>query len=254
MGTEMGSQSMGMEQDLSKGGFSWRRLLVWTTAGVLAMVILMTVVHGFDPFALIVGIPFLLGLFLLTRPGKIGAIVLLVLTIALGGVMWWQVFALMMGATSPFDFIPSLLFITSFVFGLIAAIAAVSRKKGKPEESKGAKTAGLIYALVLVLGLAYTGYSRATFDSEVAQPGDVTIVAEDIEFNTDSLEADAGSVTVNLTNRDNIIHTFTIEKLDVDLVVPGGTSASVTFDAEEGTYEFVCEPHADDMKGDLEVS
>ena len=46
---------------------------------------------------------------------------------------------------------------------------------------------------------------------------------------------------------------FTIEELGVDLRVPDGSTGRVVFDAPAGTYEFVCTPHADVMKGKLVV-
>lgn len=249
----MGNEGSTMEHDMMRGGFSWRRLIVWTTAGLLAMVIMMTAVHGFDPFALIVGIPVLVALYLLTRPGKVGPIVVLVVTVALGGLMWWQVFALMGGASSPFDFIPSLLFATSFIFGLIGSIAAIVRNKDLPEGSSGAKTVGIIYAVVVLAGLAYTGYSRASYDSVVAQPGDVTLIAKNLEFNTEKISTDAGQVTVHVTNDDNVLHTFTIDELGVDLSIPGKAGGRITFDAPAGQYKFYCGPHSDVMKGTMEV-
>lgn len=248
----MGDQQSSMEQDLNKGGFSWRRLLVWTTAGLIAMVIIFTAVEGFDPFALVVGIPMLVGLFLLTRKGKVGPIAILILTLLLGGMMFWLVFGLQ-AAASPVDFIPSLLFVTSVVFGLIASIAAIARKRDLPEESKGAKATGIIYALVLVLGLGYTAYARATFESDAPQADDIRLVAQNVKFDSSTLEAEEGTVSVHVTNRDNVMHTFSIDELDVELLVPGGKSARVTFDAKAGTYDFYCAPHSDDMKGKLEV-
>ena len=47
-------------------------------------------------------------------------------------------------------------------------------------------------------------------------------------------------MTVSLANHDLFWHTFTIERLGVNLDVPVGGSRSVTFTAALGTYTFIC--------------
>jgi len=61
-------------------------------------------------------------------------------------------------------------------------------------------------------------------------------------------------VAVFVDNQDTTLHTFTVEEFGVDLEIPAGESARITFDAEPGTYEFFCRPHQPDMSGTLEVS
>ena len=106
---------------------------------------------------------------------------------------------------------------------------------------------------VLVAGIAVSVLATLTYDDAVAQEGDVQLVAKDIEFQQSSLEARAGEVSVFVENQDATLHTFTIEELDVDLSIPAGKSARVTFDADQGTYTFFCRPHESDMKGLLEI-
>jgi plastocyanin len=47
-------------------------------------------------------------------------------------------------------------------------------------------------------------------------------------------------VTVSLANHDLFWHTFTIERLGVNLDVPVGGTRTVTFTAAAGTYKFIC--------------
>ena len=96
-------------------------------------------------------------------------------------------------------------------------------------------------------------FATVTRENAVAQEGDLRLVAEDISFRDTSLEADAGDVSVFVDNKDGTLHTFTIDELDIDLDIPASTSSRVTFEAEPGTYEFYCVPHATDMKGTLTV-
>lgn len=81
----------------------------------------------------------------------------------------------------------------------------------------------------------------------------LSISASDFEFSTESLTADGTEdITVVFTNDDGAPHSFTIDELDVDIDVSGGSSDSATFSAEPGTYEYYCTYHGT-MRGTLEV-
>lgn len=74
-------------------------------------------------------------------------------------------------------------------------------------------------------------------------------------FGATTLSASAGTVGVAFRSADNFSHTFTIPDLNVNLVVNGGQTGRVTFDAAPGTYEFLCVvPFHDATKGTLEVT
>jgi plastocyanin len=110
-------------------------------------------------------------------------------------------------------------------------------------------------ALVLIgLSVAAGAAARITHESAVAQPGDIEITTENIEFSHQHINADAGEITVFVENKDTTLHTFTIEELGVDLQIPSNSAERITFDAPPGTYDFECSPHRDVMKGTLEVS
>ncbi|HUP86757.1 MAG TPA: cupredoxin domain-containing protein [Acidimicrobiales bacterium] len=90
----------------------------------------------------------------------------------------------------------------------------------------------------------------------VAQAGDAVISARNVEFSTDDLNAVAGTLAVVVTNHDLFWHTFTIEKLDVDVRVPTGGTRRAVFDAPRGVYEYMCAipGHETRMRGTLTVS
>lgn len=113
---------------------------------------------------------------------------------------------------------------------------------------------GVVAVVAIVSLVATTLYSASRFKSVVAREGDLTLTTEEFEFQPDELEADAGRVSVHITNRDDVLHTFTIDQLNVDVTVPGGKETRVTFRAEAGKYRFYCNPHALDMEGTLELS
>jgi hypothetical protein len=57
------------------------------------------------------------------------------------------------------------------------------------------------------------------------------LVAADNHFSDQTLEAEAGAVTVHVTNTDPIMHTFVVPELDVILAVPNDSQRRVTFEA-----------------------
>ena len=84
---------------------------------------------------------------------------------------------------------------------------------------------------------------------------ETTVVAEDFQFQTTKLEFRAGEdVTVTLDNQGEAEHTFSIEELEVEAEAAGGETAETTFTMpDEGTFEFFCEYHPEDMTGTLSV-
>jgi len=120
--------------------------------------------------------------------------------------------------------------------GLVSAIASLA----KQNSATGAGMSPMYVAgasLLLFVGLG--AWAFATSGSTISA-ADATLVADNVAFSRTDLSAEAGEVTVSLSNEDLFWHTFSIESLDVDLPVPVGGTRSVTFNAEPGTYEFKC--------------
>jgi plastocyanin len=81
------------------------------------------------------------------------------------------------------------------------------------------------------------------------------LVAQDFSFEPTTLELPAGGeVTVNLVNEGEAEHSFTVEELDVETEAGGGASSEVSFTApDDGTVEFFCKYHPDQMTGEISV-
>jgi plastocyanin len=79
----------------------------------------------------------------------------------------------------------------------------------------------------------------------------LSITTRDDSFSTTSLAADAGNITVTVTNAGRSDHTFTIGGL-VHVVVAPGQTKTQTFSANAGTYTYVCAYHSS-MRGTLTV-
>ena len=231
-------------------GIDWRILAVWTGIGTAVALLVFTAIIGeiIPPlilFALLYGV----GAWLTRRGGRAGTIMLTVVSVLfLASNAPFIVPALSVPA-STVDFVMTGLLVVLAFSNLVSAIAALrSSSTGVRAGLAGRATVAL---MLLVLAVAVVG--RVAYDSPPAQSGDIEIAAQDFEFSTDVIEADGGEVSVFIDNKDSALHTFTVEDLDVDVAVPGGSTARVTFDAPPGSYEFICIPHESDMKGTLEV-
>ncbi len=230
---------------------TWRRLLGMVVGLTILTMIVVTVFAGFIPPFVVFFVLFVVGWWLLGRGGKAGPIVLIIGFVAFVVLSAPFIIPSLTVPAAAGDFITGWASIVLGIVGLIAAIAAL--RGGDATPSAAPRTTGRVLAAILILSVVVGVVARVTYDEPARAAEDISLTAADFEFSSESLEADGGEVSVYVTNEDQTIHTFTIDDLDVDLVIPGGTSARVTFDAEPGTYEFYCVPHEEDMEGELTV-
>ena len=101
--------------------------------------------------------------------------------------------------------------------------------------------------LVLMVVLIASACGDATEPAAGDDAGDtesVAITAADFAFDPTSIPAAAGAeLTVEVTNSDDVEHSFTAQAVDVDLVVAPGDSGSVDLTVPDGGLEFVCRFH-----------
>lgn len=71
----------------------------------------------------------------------------------------------------------------------------------------------------------------------------VTLEASGTDFTPAEFAVSAGEAEITVENTGDTPHTFTIDELAVDEEIPPGEQVTVTFDAEPGTYDFVCTYH-----------
>jgi uncharacterized cupredoxin-like copper-binding protein len=86
----------------------------------------------------------------------------------------------------------------------------------------------------------------------------VTVEAEDLQWSTSTLEAQAGVIPVYVVNRDDFPHTFDVEVGEEHLsypVAPGSTAVALVNVDRAGEYRFYCAvPGHDAMTGTLKVA
>lgn len=231
---------------------TWTKLLRTTAVlTILLMIVILVLAGEFIPPFAVFFVLLLVGLFLLSRGGKAGPIVLLVTFVLFVALNAPFVFPTLAVPVSTVDFVISIAALVLGIGGLIAAIAVLRGRDAQP--SSAPRKTALVLAAVVLVGLVIGVAARATYEEPSRESDDVNLVASGNEFTPATIETDGGEVSVYVTNEDGGFHTFTIDELDVNEPLPGGVSTRITFDAEPGTYEFYCIPHAPDMDGELTV-
>jgi plastocyanin len=241
------------ERGLVRSWPTWRGLAVVAAVGDLVMLAWLSVTAQ-DRFALGLMVPILIGVGLFRFKG--GTVGRVVLGLALADMTWYTVSGAVWNAITHGGpgavFTPGWLGAFS-VAGLAAVIASFVRRRADstgPVITAGVAAGGFVVLLAASVAFAIPSTSTAPPSAALG------ITSASMAFSTKNLTADAGQVTVKLTNRDLSWHTFTIDSLGVDLKVPVNADGSVTFQAAPGTYEFYCSipGHAQiGMRGTLTV-
>jgi plastocyanin len=250
MSDPVGTEAMGGGVTEGTGSGGWKSFLRTCAIASVIVVALINIFAGIIPPLIVFALLWVIGLFWLAKATKGPAILLLVVLVLYMALSLPFILPAMMVPASAGDFILNLAAVLAAIGGVVAAIFVI---RGRVEPSDSPRTLGRVLIGLFVVGTLVSIFSLVTYEDATMQEGDVELVARDIEFEQTSLEADSGEVAVFVKNEDSTLHTFTIEELDVDLNIPAGKSARVTFDAEPGTYEFFCVPHKEDMKGTIEI-
>lgn len=241
---------------MTSGKPKWTRLatlgLILAALGPLLM-FLAGLVWGLDMsedavFFLGTGAIGLLGAFSMSRPNTWAKVVGVVFAFLMLFGLWWTVFGLF-APGSFFDFVPGLLVLPGALIGMVAGIAAIrAAKRGDATaepvagERRGLRIVLTVVIVLAVVSAALTFIGRSTADEADA---DSVIALSDFEFPEDEISLEAGS-TVLVRNDDPFLHTFTVEELNIDVVLGPGASELVEIPAETGTYTVFCEPHTSD--------
>jgi plastocyanin len=232
-------------------GWSWRRLLVYSTIGVIVGIVVILILSGLIPPLIVFAVIFIVGLILLRSKQKAGAITLLVASVLFFGLNLPFILPVLAVPASAIDFSLTIYLVILNIVAIVSAIALLRKRDEAP--SRTPRLLGSTAVALIVIAIAVSVVATVTYDTEEAQGGDITLAAEGIEWAKESLSADEGTVTVFVDNNDLTLHTFTIDELDVDVDIPAGKSTRVTFEAEQGAYTYYCVPHESQMEGIIDV-
>lgn len=111
----------------------------------------------------------------------------------------------------------------------------------------------VLFCWSIVMGIGLLGGTRA---AQRLPPSDIRIVTENMAYSNTNFHVQAGHVIVEMENHDLFWHTWTIERLGVDMKVPIQGREQIAFDAPAGVYTFHCSIPGHEllgMKGTLTV-
>jgi plastocyanin len=218
---------------------AWRRVLR-RAAIVNAVILAIAAVALTDAEAAAIAVAFVIGLLLLrVRGGWLGVIALGLL---FADVAAWMLPGAISNITHGDGFaataLPAALSAVS-LGGLVATIGSLVRRRAAAGPGEARFVAGAT-VFMLVAALVGGAVSQMGTEEEAAPSGGLAIDMKDVKFLPDELEAQAGSISVSVKNSDLFWHTFTIRELNANVSVPVQAERELTFEAQPGTYEFIC--------------
>jgi plastocyanin len=235
--------------------FNWRRMMDLAVFGNVIILLMMAIGSGVT-FALGLAAIYLIGWGLTRfRSGWVGMVIVGLLSIDIAA---WT----LSGAVSNFLsgekisalIQPAYLGVISLA-GFTAAVASWITRK---DPNRGAEAAAMSSqgTLAILLLIAIAGMMVGQGTARATQPTDLAIKTENMAFSQKELFSDSEQVTLHLSNNDLWWHTFTIDELGVNLVVPMGAEREITFSAEPGEYQYYCNipGHEGAMHGTLIIS
>ena len=234
-------------------GFGWRRLQATAAAVAIASFVIPMAIEGkVEGFLVAMAAPFVIGLVLVRFLPRAAAIFLGVVSAATLAFSAPYITEALSHPESATDFVPQTLFVLSMVIAAVAAVPAYREPRRTDGVAPTPRRIAIAAGVVALVASAFSITAATGVESVSAQAGDETVLSRDFQFAPAKLTAEAGTISVHLTNEDSTRHTFTIDGL-TDLSVPPNSTQRVTFEAEPGTYRFYCRPHVPGMDGTLVV-
>jgi uncharacterized cupredoxin-like copper-binding protein len=215
---------------------SWRTLLLWA-AVVEASLFAAFGLRQIDREALAFALLYVVGaIFLrLGRRGLIGSTVLLLLSLDTG---FWMVTATASNLQSQSPLVSVLEPLALSIVSAVAIIAAVGSLIQRGALA-GPRLSALAAVFIAVYFVAFAG-ETVLATKATAGTGGLALTIHNTAYSAKGLAANSGQISISVKNQDLFWHTFTIDKLGVNVPVPVGSDRQVTFNAPPGTYTFYC--------------
>lgn len=218
------------------GAVNARSLLTWTaaiSAGIFAAI----GIRHVDREAVAFAVLYLVGLALL-RVGRRGLLGILALGLLSLDTLFWMLTATisnLQNGEAAFSVVqPLALTITSALTLLSISVALVRRaQKLDPRWQR--------LGPVALVAFAISFGAEAIFSTGAAGAGSgLSLTIHNAAYSSTRLNANAGQVTLAVTNQDLFWHTVTIDQLHVNVAIPIGGHREIRFTAPPGTYTFYC--------------
>jgi len=197
-------------------------------------------------------VPGVLGMFLPWRFARWGAILPVLLALALSVlIVPFMAFSLL-HPEAGLEFVLAVLMVVGALLGIIGGVTSSVkgfRRTARPGASvlqRRAYGGGLVLLVVIIAAsFILSGMARTTLTAE-ARAGATDVQMKDFNFTTRTVRVAAGeTVRLAVRNDDTSLHTFTLPEAGVDVVIPAGAERLVEFTAPaSGTYTWYCVPHS----------
>lgn len=191
-----------------------------------------------------------IGIALVRREGTVPRVIAVVLALLIGAMLFWTAFGLAAPA-SFFDFVPGVLVLPGALLALAAGITSIRARRHQRLAGAGERRAVRIIvsavALLAAVSAVLTVTGKDTLTDEQRESADVVVELSDFEFDEDAYDLSAGD-TILVRNNDPLLHTFTVDALDIDETLNPGSEVLVTLPEAPGTYVLYCEPHTSDKE------
>ena len=196
-------------------------------------------------------VPGVLGMILPWRFARWGAILPVLLALALAAmILPFMGFALL-HPEGGLEFVLALLFFAGAALGIVGGVVCTIqgfRRTARPGATllqRRAYGGGLVLLVGLIAAsFVLTALARTALAADV-RAGTTEVQVKDFSFTTRLLRVSAGeTVRLAVRNDDTALHTFTLPEAGVDIVIPAGAERLVEFTAPAaGTYTWYCVPH-----------
>ncbi|TMD42829.1 MAG: hypothetical protein E6I88_03420 [Chloroflexi bacterium] len=215
----------------------WRSALVWVAAidaGLFAAI----GIHDVDREAIAFAVLYIAGLALLQlgRRGILGVILIGLLSLDTEFWMATATVSNLQNGESLIAVAQPLAVAIATAVTLIAVVGTLITRE--PRSGHRLWTVAGLGLAVFVVGFA--GEALLASSALQARSGSLQLNIHNAAYSTKTLTAGSGQATVSIANQDLFWHTFTIDKLGVNVLVPVGGHRELSLNLAPGTYIYYC--------------
>ena len=215
----------------------WRSALVWAAA-VDASLFGAIGIHDVDREAIAFAVLYIAGLALL-QVGRRGILGLILIGLLSLDTEFWMATATVSNLQNGESLIavaqPLAVAITTAVTLICVVGTLITRE---PRSGNRLWAVAVVGLAVFILGFA--GEALLAGNALAARSGSLQLNIHNAAYSTKALTAGSGHVTVSIANQDLFWHTFTIDKLGVNVLVPVGGHRELSLNLPPGTYIYYC--------------
>lgn len=216
----------------------WQAVLLWAaaiSASLFAAIGIRHVDREAIAFAL-----FNVVALVLRRMGRRGLLSLVILGLLSLDTEFWMATATVSNLQNQEPLVSILQPLSLAVVSAIVIVAVIGSffQLGRPRAQAGAAIIAVSIAVFLV---GFAGEAVLSSNDHKTTGASLALTIHNTAYSTTALSASSGRVSIYVTNQDLFWHTFTIDKLGVNLAIPVGGHRQISFSAPPGTYTFYCQ-------------